>query len=73
MTDTVITSGAAMMTVVRDAMHTEDVRTMARQTQLSKSALYAIRRGKTKWPRDYTLFAITTILGVEVIVRRRGR
>lgn len=70
---TTVNSGHELMDVVRDAMTTENVRDMARLTQVSTSALYAIRRGKTKWPRDYTLFALGVILDLEITVTRRRR
>ena len=68
---TEINSGADLMAVVRDAMHTESVRSLARDAGVSPSALYAIRRGKTRWPRDYTLFALTTLTGIRIHVTRR--
>lgn len=69
----IVTSGSELMGIVRDAMSGEDVRQMARLTQVSPTALYAIRRGKTKWPRDYTLFALGVALDLEIQVKRRKR
>jgi hypothetical protein len=70
---TQIHSGADLMDAVRDAMDGEPVGTLSKRISVSASALYAIRRGKTKWPRDYTLFALTLDLGLEVRVTRRKR
>lgn len=70
---TLITSGSQMMEAVRAALDGEPVYTLAKRIGVSNSAIYAIRRGKTKWPRDYTLFALTLDLGLEVTVTRRKR
>jgi hypothetical protein len=72
-TPTKITSGTAMMDAVRDALNGEPVGTLATRTALSTSTIYNIRRGKTRWPRDYTLFALTLDLGIEVTITRRAK
>lgn len=73
MTDIPVASGADMMAVVRDALHGEDVYRLSKRIGVSTSAIYAIRRGKTRWPRDYTLFAINLDLGIEIFARRKKR
>jgi transcriptional regulator with XRE-family HTH domain len=70
---TKITSGEQIMDAVRDELDGEPVATLAVRTGLSKSTIYAIRRGKTRWPRDYTLFALTYDLGLEVRVVKTRR
>jgi transcriptional regulator with XRE-family HTH domain len=70
---TYVTNGAQMMDAVRLALDGEPVDTLATRTGLSKSTIYNIRRGKTRWPRDYTLFALTLDLGLEVQITRRRR
>ena len=70
---TVVKNGVDLMDVVRKAMDGEDVHLLHRRIDVSKSALYAIRRGKTRWPRDYTLFALANDLGIEVQITRKRR
>lgn len=66
-----ISSGSDLMDIIRDEMHKEDVKAMSRLTGVSTSALYSIRRGKTRWPRDYTLFALTVACDLIISVRRK--
>jgi hypothetical protein len=68
-----ITSGGQIMDAVRDALDGEPVATLSKRIGISDSTIYAIRRGKTKWPRDYTLFALMLDLGLETHVTRKKK
>jgi DNA-binding Xre family transcriptional regulator len=58
------------MEELRLAMHKKELALLAIRTGVSKSCLYAIRRGKTKWPRGETFFALCHVLGYEVALIR---
>jgi transcriptional regulator with XRE-family HTH domain len=68
-----IANGEEIMSMVRDALHNVRIYELSKRVGLSQSTIYAIRRGKTRWPRDYTLFAITYDLGMEIVVKKRKR
>lgn len=53
------------MSVIRDAMFEHDIHLLSIRTGVSKSALYSIQRGKTKWPRGDTLFPLCVVLGLQ--------
>ena len=59
------------MFVLRNEMYEYDLDDLAAEIGRSKSCLYAIRSGRTKWPRGDTFFALVKALGLEVVLRRR--
>ena len=54
---------AQIMDTLRHALYTEDMDWLSIYTGRSTSCLYAIRRGKTKWPRPETIFVVARALG----------
>ena len=61
------------MQVVRNAMYPYDVVELARRVDVSKSCIWAIRSGRTKWPRPATFFMLLHVLDLEMIIRPRGQ
>lgn len=55
-----------VMQALRLRMYNYDVADLAEYMGVSKSCVYAIRNGKTKWPRGDTLFALLNALDVEL-------
>lgn len=68
-----IKSGEQAMQIVRDNMHMVDIKLLSRRVNISTSTLYNIRNGRTKWPREYTLFALCVDLDLEWHLRKRGQ
>jgi len=63
----------AIMQVVRLALNQhEDMKMLAAYTGVSVSCLNNLRNGKTRWPRDVTMFTITYALGLELRLVRRN-
>lgn len=48
----------------------DDPALLAIRVGVSTSCIYAIRSGKTKWPRKETLFSICRVLGWVITMRR---
>lgn len=55
-----------LMGLVQRDLWSWDLEMLANRIGVSKSALYAIRAGRTKWPRHGTLFALIHVLGYEL-------
>lgn len=55
-----------LMNIVRDRMHDWDVKALSIRSGLSTAALYALRSGRTRWPRDTSLRALLPLLGLEL-------
>jgi DNA-binding XRE family transcriptional regulator len=58
------------MNLLRLDMHNMDAGLLATRIGVSVSCIYAIRSGRTKWPRHETMFAICRVLGWQIIMRR---
>lgn len=66
------TSAEALMDEVREMIH-RDGRTqkqIALRAKVSESTINNIGSGKTRWPRQTTLFPLLTALGYELFVRK---
>ena len=59
---------AEVMNLIRMEIYSVHTKTFAEACGVSTGCIYAIRRGKTKWPRGMTLFSILTELGYEIRV-----
>lgn len=66
-----IKNGEAAMTELRKRMYGEDLHTMANYVGVSVSCLYAIRAGRTKWPRETTIFCLMEALDLEMYFRSK--
>lgn len=58
-----VTDREALMEVVSRDLYEWDVEMLANRVGVSKSALYAIRSGRTRWPRHATLLTLIHVLG----------
>lgn len=60
------------MTVIRNAIYEHgDPELLANRVGVSASCIFAIRAGRTKWPRPHTFFGLLSALDLEMIIRRR--
>ena len=59
------------MNVLRMKMYEYDTQSLADTVGVSKSCIYAIQRGTTKWPRPNTFFGLLDALDLEMILRDR--
>lgn len=59
------------MTVLRNAIEQHDPVMIANRIGVNASCIYAIRCGRTKWPRHGTFFALIDVLGLEMTLRPR--
>jgi hypothetical protein len=59
------------MAVVRNAMYGHELDILSTRVGVSQSCLYAIRAGRTKWPRHGTFFALIDALDLEMVLRHR--
>ena len=57
---------AALMDVLRRDLYNQDLVTLSIRIGVSASCLYAIRSGRTKWPRHTTLLTLIHVLGYEL-------
>lgn len=57
-----------VMEDIRWRMHDFDAADIAALAGVSRSCIYAIRRGKTKWPRGTTLFPLLRALDIELVL-----
>ena len=57
---------AALMDVLRRDLYNQDLETLSIRIGVSISCLYAIRSGRTKWPRHTTLLTLIHVLGYEL-------
>ena len=61
-----LSSPEQAMVIVKLKMHNFNIREMAEDLDLSTSALYAMRSGRTKWPRGANLFKVLRYLDLEM-------
>lgn len=57
---------AALMDVLRRDLYNQDLEMLSVRIGVSVSCLYAIRSGRTKWPRHTTLLTLIHVLGYEL-------
>ena len=60
-----------VMGLIRSELHGWDLKVLANRIGMSTSALYSIRRGKAKWPRDSTFFSLIHTFGFELHLGRK--
>lgn len=68
------TSAEAMLESVQELIHS-DTRTFGRiaeETGVSQSTINNIASGKTRWPRQTTLFPLLSALGYELRIGKRS-
>lgn len=53
---------------LQQLLHGQDLTLIANRTGLSKSALYRIRAGKTKWAKDTTFFCLIHFFGLRMML-----
>lgn len=64
----------AIMNEVRQALWDHgDMRLLSNYTGISLSCLLALRGGRTRWPRDTTMFTVCDALGLEMRMVRVNR
>lgn len=63
-------SADAVMSTIRWEMYDHDIKDMAAYIGVSPSCIYAIRRGKTLWPRPKAFFGLIEYLNLELTVRK---
>jgi hypothetical protein len=66
-----ITNAEDAMTLIRDRLYGQDLELLSVRVGVSVSCLYAIRGGRTKWPRHATFFSLIDVLGLELILRSK--
>lgn len=61
------------MTVIRNAIYDHgDPELLANRIGVSVSCIFAIRSGRTKWPRAHTFFGLLSVLELEMVIKRRS-
>lgn len=61
-----LVSGEEALNILRLRMYEWAPKDLAEQCGVTVSCIYAIRGGRTKWPRDRTLFALVEALDFEL-------
>jgi DNA-binding XRE family transcriptional regulator len=54
------------MNILRDELYKCDVELIANRVGVHKQTIYAIRSGRTMWPRHATMLALIHVLGYEL-------
>lgn len=57
---------------IRADLYAMDLEILANKIGVSKSCLYSIRSGRTKWPRDTTLLTLIATLNYELWLAEKG-
>lgn len=57
---------------IRADLYAMDLEILANKIGVSKSCLYSIRSGRTKWPRDTTLLTLIEIMNYELWLVEKG-
>ena len=67
------TSAEAMLESVQELIHADSrtMKNMADATGVSQSTIHNIASGKTRWPRQTTLFPLLNTLGYELRIAKR--
>jgi DNA-binding XRE family transcriptional regulator len=58
-----ITDRGKLIHQLRRDLYELDIEMIANHVGVSKSTIYSIRSGRTKWPRDTTLLVLIHVLG----------
>jgi hypothetical protein len=61
------------MQYIRERMYLFDPLDLADSVGVSRSCIYSIRSGRTKWPRGTTLFRMLDVLDLELWIRVREK
>lgn len=67
-----ITVAADAMNIMRLKMYNWHPKDLADECDVSVSCIYAIRNGKTKWPRPHTFFALLEALDLHMLIVDNG-
>lgn len=65
-----IISADSLTVELRREMYAHDVDWLAAQAGVRTSTIYAIRSGRTKWPRGTTLFPILRAMGYTLVLKK---
>ena len=68
-----IRNAEAVMNIIRTEIYASDIELLAVRVGVSKSCLFSIRSGRTKWPRHATFFALIDALDLELYLKHRGQ
>lgn len=70
----VVQSAAAAAEIIVDAMEEKGLtnKMLAVRTGLSVGCISALRNGRTRWPRDTTMFIVLEVLDLRMEIRRKG-
>jgi hypothetical protein len=60
------------MNVIRDELYYHQPKDVARYTGLALGTIYAIRSGRTLWPRPHTFFTLIRFLDLEMYLKKKG-
>lgn len=63
---TTFDNGAEVMDTLRRAIYERDPELLAYRIGVSKSTILRIRSGKTKWPREATLFSLISACNMQL-------
>ena len=66
----ILSNGEELLHEIRKELFKHDLSTLATRIGVGRSALYHIRSGRTKWPRETTLFCIIHGLGMRLTLSR---
>lgn len=61
-----VSNSEALMSAIRDDLALRDLKMIANRVGVHVSTLYAIRSGRTKWPRHTTMLILIDTLGFEL-------
>ena len=65
-------NGEALMDAIRAHMYDDAPQAIADGINKSLACVYAIRSGRTKWPRDDTIWALLDFFGLELDIVKAG-
>lgn len=57
-----------IMRQIRKALEGLDIELLSNRIGVSKSAIYALKSGRTKWPRPSTMFSLLPFLGLRLVL-----
>jgi DNA-binding transcriptional regulator YdaS (Cro superfamily) len=67
----IVTSGAQLLDGVREQLVGEDKVKLANRVGLHPSTISRIANGKTRWPRETTLFCVVASLGLQIRLEKK--
>lgn len=62
-----------IMQEIRDHLNQKEPKVVAAYTGLSRSCIYALRNGKTKWPRGTTVDCVLDACGLKIMLVNTGK